>query len=73
MSEHTDPSLFTIDFSVPPDPVKHPGRTWWMNKTVSVLAMTVERAIELMRKNYPQGEIHAIQRRSRGEVIVDTE
>ena len=73
MAEHELPALFAISFSMPPNQEKYPNRTYWSNHTVSILAMTIERAIELLRKAYPQGELHSVQRRSRGEVICDPE
>jgi hypothetical protein len=69
MTEHKKPACWGVRFTTPP---QHEQR-WWGNHDVSVFAMTAERAIEVIKEQYPGAEIHQVNRKSSGEVIFDKE
>lgn len=71
VAEHKKPSCWGIRFSTPP--AEGSGRNWWGNHDISVFAMTAEKAIAVIRDEYPTAEVHQVNRKSSGEVLFDKE
>lgn len=71
MAEHTKPACWGVRFSTPPGPDSN--RTWWGNHDISVFALTAEKAIAVIKLQYPDAEIHQLNRKSQGEVLFDKE
>lgn len=59
--------VWTVEFS------SQSEQKYRYNGTVTVVAMTAQRAIALVVEAHPDATIHGLHKRSRGELIVDNE
>lgn len=58
--------------SVPPPPEATGRDRFVSNKTIEVVCIDAQRALELVKQKYPTIEIHSIQHRGKVEIIEDS-
>lgn len=51
---------FNVEFTEPKDESK--GRKWALNRNITVCAESVDTAIQIVRREFPEGEIHKVIR-----------
>lgn len=49
------------------------GKSYRYNKYVTVITTTAQRAIVLVIEKHPTASIHALHKRSRGDLLVDSQ
>lgn len=58
-------SVWTVEFSSKTE------QRFRYNGFVTVVSVTAERALSLVRERWPDAQINALHKRSRGEMIID--
>ena len=68
MTDTADISVWTIEFT---NKGEDPTRKYRYGGTVTVVAFTAERAMAVLREQFPGAAVHALHKRSRGSLFVD--
>lgn len=61
----SDISVWSVEFST------DEGKNYRYNKHVTVIATTAQRSMEIVMGRHPTATIHALHKRSRGDMYVD--
>jgi hypothetical protein len=70
-SDYISSAHFLVEFSIPADP---PDRRYSQNLVFDVICATAERALVLVREQYPNAVVHVVRRvGGRKKMLIDEE